>query len=205
LVFKEWDGLLINVDCQHGAANVSPVAASRIAVIDHHIQERELPVLCDLRPWLGSCSTLVWSLLAQESFAIDACLGTALHYGLFSDTNGFSEIMHPLDRDMWDALDADQSILKKLKRSNLTLHDVAFASERGILDTREGKVSYEEGDALLTGTLGESWPVARDRFMEAYMPRVTAHRRGMKEYITAVNLTIIAVKRRHGNTAAGLI
>jgi phosphoglycolate phosphatase len=71
---------------------------------------------------------LVWNLLVQESFPIDVRLGTALHYGLFSDTNGFSEIRHPLDRDMWDALETDHAILRKLKGSNLTLSDLSTAS-----------------------------------------------------------------------------
>ncbi|MDR1966044.1 MAG: DHH family phosphoesterase, partial [Synergistaceae bacterium] len=125
---KEWDGLLVNVDCQHGAGNVARVPAPRVAVIDHHIQERELPALCELRPWLGSCSTLVWHLLVQEAYPIDVSLATALHYGLFSDTNGFSELRHPLDRDMWDALEVDHRVLGRLKRSNLTFSDLSTAS-----------------------------------------------------------------------------
>ncbi|MDR1731701.1 MAG: DHH family phosphoesterase [Synergistaceae bacterium] len=125
---KEWDGLLITVDCQYGAGNVAPVSAPRIAVIDHHIQESELPALADLRPWLGSCSTLVWKLLEEAGFSVDVQLGTALHYGLFTDTNGFSEVRHPLDRDMWDSLPVNERILKKLKRSNLALSDLSIAS-----------------------------------------------------------------------------
>ncbi len=125
---SEWEGLLITVDCQYGAGNVAKVAAHDVAVIDHHIQEKDLPPLCDLRPWLGSCATLVWDLLRQESFAIDAALATALHYGLFTDTNGFAEVRHPLDRDMWDALRIDENIVKRLKLSNLSLADLSQAS-----------------------------------------------------------------------------
>ena len=125
---KEWDGLLITVDCQYGAGNVSRVAASHVAIIDHHIQEKDLPPLCDLRPWLGSCATLVWDLLRQESFVPDVCLATALHYGLFTDTNSFSEMRHPLDRDMWDALSINEGILKRLKLSNLSLADLSQVS-----------------------------------------------------------------------------
>ena len=125
---QEWDGLLITVDCQYGAGNVSRVTARDVAVIDHHIQEKELPPLCDLRPWLGSCATLVWDLLRQESFSIDRGLATALHYGLFTDTNGFSEMRHPLDRDMWDTLAVDENVLKRLKLSNLSLADLSQVS-----------------------------------------------------------------------------
>ncbi len=125
---KEWDGLLITVDCQHGAGNVARVTAPHVAIIDHHIQEKDLPELCDLRPWLGCCATLIWDLLRRESFPMDIRLGTALHYGLFTDTNGFAEVRHPLDRDMWDALAVDETILKRLKLSNLSLADLAQVS-----------------------------------------------------------------------------
>jgi hypothetical protein len=47
---------------------------------------------------------------------------------------------------------------------------VTFARETGILQTREGKVSYEGGDALLTGAEGESWPVTREYFFKVYVP-----------------------------------
>jgi phosphoglycolate phosphatase len=125
---KEWDGLLITVDCQHGAGNMARVTAPHVAVIDHHIQEKDLPPLCDLRPWLGSCATLVWDLLKNESFPVDDKLATALHYGLFTDTNSFAEVRHPLDRDMWDALAIDETILKRLKLSNLSLSDLSQVS-----------------------------------------------------------------------------
>ncbi len=119
-----WDGLLITVDCQYGMGNVKKVQANHVAVIDHHIQESVLPQLCDLRPWLGSCATLVWDLLMQQAFPIDTTLGTALLYGLFMDTNGFSELNHPLDRDMWEALIINELIFKQLKLSNLSLDDL---------------------------------------------------------------------------------
>ena len=123
-----WDGLLVTVDCQYGAGNVTRVSASQVAVIDHHIQERELPELFELRPYLGSCSTLVWLMLAQEQRILSPQVSTALFYGLYSDTNSFAEIRHPSDRDMRDTLEVDERILKTLKRSNLSLDDLAMAS-----------------------------------------------------------------------------
>ena len=126
---KFWEGLLLTVDCQYGTGNVSRVEAPHTAVIDHHIQEKELPHLSELKPMLGSCSTLVWSMLRKENFAISPSLSTALYYGLFTDTNSFAEVRHPLDRDMWDSLTVDERILKKLKGSNLSLDDLNLASE----------------------------------------------------------------------------
>jgi hypothetical protein len=47
---------------------------------------------------------------------------------------------------------------------------VEFATADGTLVTREGPVAYAQGDAVLTGTEGERWPVARRRFDETYEP-----------------------------------
>ncbi len=122
------DGLLVTVDCQYGAGNVRKVEAAATAVIDHHIQEGPLPALTELRPYLGACATLVWKMLEDEGFAQDTPLATALYYGLFTDTNGFAEVRHPLDRDLRDAARFDERIFRTLKRSNLSLEDLATAS-----------------------------------------------------------------------------
>ena len=47
---------------------------------------------------------------------------------------------------------------------------VEFAESDGTLPTQEGPVHYSTGDALLTGTEGERWPVARDTFNASYAP-----------------------------------
>jgi hypothetical protein len=47
---------------------------------------------------------------------------------------------------------------------------VEFAPASGTLETREGAVSYAEGDALLTGSEGERWPVPRETFDASYDP-----------------------------------
>lgn len=45
---------------------------------------------------------------------------------------------------------------------------VRFAKSDGVLATREGLVRYGKGDALLTGLAGDSWPIARDNFLDRY-------------------------------------
>lgn len=122
------DELLLTVDCQYGAGNVAPVRAAHVAVIDHHILEKTPPGIHDVRPYLGSCSTLVWELLRGSGFTPDTTLSTALYYGLYTDTGGFAEMRHPLDRDMWDSLDPDQRTIKKLMRCNLSLKDLTLAA-----------------------------------------------------------------------------
>lgn len=47
---------------------------------------------------------------------------------------------------------------------------VCFARTSGSIETLEGKVSYVEGDAIITGTHNEQWPVQRQYFQTAYQP-----------------------------------
>jgi len=122
--------ILIMVDCQYGAGNVKKLAADEVAVIDHHVKETPEPPLSDIRPFIGSCSTLVWHLLCNADFDFKNHLdvGTALYYGLYTDTNSLSEIMHPLDMDLRDSIKYDSGLIKKLKNSNLTIGDLTIAA-----------------------------------------------------------------------------
>jgi PGDYG protein len=45
---------------------------------------------------------------------------------------------------------------------------VVFADCAGTLNTLEGRVAYQAGDALLTGVEGERWPIARTDFERTY-------------------------------------
>ena len=45
---------------------------------------------------------------------------------------------------------------------------VRFAKMDGICATLEGPVHYRAGDAILTGMVGETWPVERRKFDERY-------------------------------------
>ncbi len=45
-----------------------------------------------------------------------------------------------------------------------------FAEQDGEMDTLEGRVPYLTGDAILTGVMGEKWPVKRRVFDALYEP-----------------------------------
>lgn len=47
---------------------------------------------------------------------------------------------------------------------------VTFASTAGELATLEGRIHYEVGDALMTGSAGEHWPIVRAHFEATYDP-----------------------------------
>lgn len=121
-------GLLLTVDCQYGAGNVTKLPAENVAVIDHHQVEIRDSKEVEINPHLGSCSTLMWSMLRQEGFAItDTKLGTALYYGLYTDTNQFAEIFNPLDIDMRESLPCEMSLITLFRNSNLSLQEMEIA------------------------------------------------------------------------------
>jgi len=123
--------LLLTVDGQYGAGNVEKFPCEKFAVIDHHISEIQENELCEINPALGSCATLVHSLLSKErdaeDFLKDEKISTALYYGLYTDTNGLAEMRHPLDRDLAD-VNFDKVLIKKLKNANLTMPELSIVS-----------------------------------------------------------------------------
>jgi len=123
--------LLLTVDCQYGATNVEKFPCKKFAVIDHHISEIQENELCEINSTLGSCATLVYTMLLREnnigSFIRDEKISTALYYGLYTDTNGLTETRHPFDRDLAETYH-DKTLIKKLKNSNLTMPELSIVS-----------------------------------------------------------------------------
>ena len=137
--------VLLTVDCQYGEKNAAKFPADYVYQVDHHVKVENG---CEgaINSNLGSCATLVWSLLQDEGFPIDKFGGasTALYYGLYSDTANFEEISHPLDKDMRDEIVFDRSVFNLLRFSNLTINDLHIA---GIALTRH-KLDYEKKFAV---------------------------------------------------------
>lgn len=122
------EGLLITVDCQYGAGNVTKIPADEVAIIDHHREEIRDVKLSRIQSTLGSCSTLIWKMLTEEKFVLEnSRVGTALYYGLYTDTNQFSEIYNPLDMDMREAVPFNKSLITTFRNSNLSLKELEVA------------------------------------------------------------------------------
>lgn len=122
--------LLITVDCQRGAGNVFKYELAdtvKVAVFDHHRSEITENENALIRPALASCATLVWSLLIEAGYQPGMDVSNALYYGLFTDTNGLSELKHPLDRDLAE-LKHDAGLIKKLKNAAITLGELDIIS-----------------------------------------------------------------------------
>ena len=122
------EGLLITIDGQYGAGNVTKLLADEVAIIDHHKEEVKDVKLSRIESELGSCSTLVWKMLKEADYQdFDRKLSTALYYGLYMDTNMFAEIFHPEDMDMRDTLDFDKNLITRFRNSNLSLQELEIA------------------------------------------------------------------------------
>lgn len=126
---RQVDGLLLTVDCQYGSGNVTGLSSENVAIIDHHPLEGSPLPMCIISSNMGSCSTLVWKLLQEEGFDVnsDECLGTALYYGLYTDTNQFAELCNPLDLDMRETLKVDMGLITLFRNSNLSLRELEIA------------------------------------------------------------------------------
>lgn len=123
------DGLLLTVDCQYGAGNVTKINATDVAIIDHHQVEIENVEKSHIIPGMGSCSTIIWKLLLEEGFEVtdDEYLGTALYYGLATDTNLFTEMNNPVDRDAQEQIPYSKSMLNLFYNSNISLRELEIA------------------------------------------------------------------------------
>ena len=121
--------LLLTVDCQYGAGNVTRLRASNIAIIDHHQVEITGIEMSHIIPGMGSCSTIVWKLLEDEGYNVtdDNGLGTALYYGLVTDTNHFTEMHNPIDRDARDQLTHSDAMITLFTNSNISLKELEIA------------------------------------------------------------------------------
>lgn len=123
--------LLVTVDCVYGEGNVTKFPAKKVAVIDHHLCNKTVSDLMEVRSGYGSCASVVAELLQGEGFVINenVAMATALYYGLYSDTNAFGELNHPADKDLRDFTKYDSSVFMLLKNSNLSLEEMQIAGD----------------------------------------------------------------------------
>lgn len=123
------DGLLITTDCQYGAGNVTRIEADEVAIIDHHQIEIDDVKLSHIIPGVGSCSTIVWKLLLEAGYKVtdENGLGTALYYGLYTDTSQFAEIHNPLDKDLMEGVEFENNLITLFRNSNISLEELEIA------------------------------------------------------------------------------
>ncbi|CAJ0816189.1 hypothetical protein LMG18101_02841 [Ralstonia flaminis] len=88
---------------------------------------------------------------------------------------------------------------------------VRFAKSDGVIQTLEGPVHYQAGDALMTGPKGEHWPIARARFDATYIPAAEGHAPGtdgsfakrVREVLARRHASAFQVSIASGQTLSG--
>lgn len=123
--------VLITVDCQYQGGNIRVFPAKRVAMIDHHPCCVPVDEWCRICEEYGSCCTVVWELLVETGFDVNADwrLSTALYYGLYTDTGHLAEIYHTKDREMRDSLQINRPVMDCMINSNITRRELQIAGE----------------------------------------------------------------------------
>ncbi len=123
--------LIITVDCLFGERNVFPFKADNYAAIDHHNVTAPTGAMAEIRSSYGSCSSVIADMYAKEGLDYNDYpdVATALYYGLYMDTNGFSEVSQAPDRDLRDEAIYDNVLIQLLKNTNLSLAELNMAGD----------------------------------------------------------------------------
>lgn len=123
--------LLLVVDGQYGAGNVTNFKAPSIAVIDHHIRVMAINEQILIKSNYQSCATIIWELLQEEGYSVLAKenIRIALLYGLFTDTSSFYDLYQEKDMEMRLALSGDLPLFEKLIKSNMTVAELMIVSD----------------------------------------------------------------------------
>lgn len=122
--------LLLTVDCQYGEGNVWHFDAEQVAMIDHHSTGKKSDDMSEIRSHIVSCSTVCYDMLRDEGYDANEniAVAKALYYGLFMDSNEFSEIRNPLERDMIDYLRIDKRLINRMTHANFTMQELETAA-----------------------------------------------------------------------------
>lgn len=123
--------LIVTVDCLFGERNVQSFEAYNFAAIDHHNVTAPKGTMAEIRSNYGSCSSIIADMYIKEGLDYNDYpdVATALYYGLYMDTNGFSEVSQAPDRDLRDNAVYDSILIQLLKNTNLSLAELNMAGD----------------------------------------------------------------------------
>ncbi|MCK8816864.1 DHH family phosphoesterase [Natroniella sulfidigena] len=214
------DELLVIVDGQYGAGNVSLVAAQNIIVIDHHLEEGNQKCLGkDIQPRIGACATMIVNYLREYGLEMDQELATVLYFGIYMDTDSFTGGMTVLDSDNKVFLEEyyDSEVFDYLRLSTLSFADIKTCAE-GMLNTQryENLVFSKMGDCgdnLLGHTSDLLSEINGVDIVVIYSAREQGFKfsvRSYHDYITAQELALelaagVGSGGGHANKAGGFI
>lgn len=123
---KEEDFIIL-VDSQKGNSNVEDFIGNEIAVIDHHpIFQKVDYYFEDIKPEIGSCSSIIASYFVENKIPIPEPVATALLYGIKMDTLDLTRGANPLDLDMFYMLYklSDVENINKIQTNSLQFKEL---------------------------------------------------------------------------------
>ncbi len=157
----EKEAKILIVDGCIGNQNVTHTG-EEVAVIDHHlVKEPDEVFFVDIRPDVGSCSSIIWSYYQELEINISPAVATALLIGMNMDTALMTRKVSALDLDAFSFLYklADIQIVNSIIRNNIKFDDLSyfkFAIEHLKLYKKFAFCYFPDGcDQNLLGILGD--------------------------------------------------
>lgn len=122
---------IVIVDGCKGSKNVLDLVGDEVAVIDHHeinpddIEDVEF---VDIRPWLGSCSSLIASYYNELDIAIPPNVATAFQIGITMDTSNLTRAVDRLDLRFFTDFyfTSNRDFVDSILRNYLALDDLSY-------------------------------------------------------------------------------
>ncbi|HHU52040.1 MAG TPA: hypothetical protein GXZ36_09505 [Firmicutes bacterium] len=214
------DEVLIIVDGQYRAGNVSLVNTDHVIAIDHHLEDGVWNYLYkDIQPRIGACATLVFNYLKHYGVMIDQDLATVLYFGILVDTDMFTGQMTMIDRDTRRELETlyDQKAIDYLRLSSLSFDDLKIYANGILKAERYDNIIFsliEECDDNLLGHISDLFSeIYGIDIVVVYSPRWDGYKlsiRSYHDYLTAEELvkdltSTVGTGGGHQNKAGGYI
>ena len=120
------------VDAQKGNANITDLPTDEIAAIDHHEYKGNMGYKFeDIRPDVGSCSTIIADWFYENNIEPPRIIATALLYGILMDTDNLTRGTSELDINMFYKLYtlSDIEMIVELKGNELSIADLDLYAE----------------------------------------------------------------------------
>jgi nanoRNase/pAp phosphatase (c-di-AMP/oligoRNAs hydrolase) len=154
---EDW---IVLVDVQRGNTNLRCLLPTlEIAAIDHHELRPDASYrYMDVRPDIGSCSSIIAEYYFKSDLLPPRLVATALLYGIFIDTDNLTRAVSPLDVEMFYLLHplSDPELIKQIRGNQITLQDLKLYAEAFRTVEVYGPVAFLKLDDANDGLIGAS-------------------------------------------------
>jgi len=120
------------VDAQKGNANITDLPTDEVAAIDHHEYKGNMGYRFeDIRPKVGSCSSIITEWFFENGIEPPRHIATALLYGILMDTDNLTRGSSDFDIDMFYKLYklSDMDLIVDLKGNEISIKDLNLYAE----------------------------------------------------------------------------